>query len=261
MDVVGQVQSVWRYPVKSMRGERLESAFVGFSGVYGDRVYAFRNSAAPAGFPYLTGRELEQMLLYQPKFRHPDKSRCPPNLAEAQHLAPGLTPIYAEPAELVVDIETPAGEVLAIDSPALRDRLRAASAAAEELTLLRSDRALTDCRPVSLISAQMVAALGGEVGEELDQRRFRANIYAVFRSAFAEDAFVGKSLSHLRARARSPLQDDHARSRHWAGEPGGAQGGRPVASGQGRCLLRRACRGDHPPGRPNLAAELGPVLS
>ena len=62
MDVVGQVQSVWRYPVKSMRGERLESAFVGFSGVYGDRVYAFRNSAAPAGFPYLTGRELEQML-------------------------------------------------------------------------------------------------------------------------------------------------------------------------------------------------------
>ena len=194
MDVVGQVQSVWRYPVKSMRGERLESAFVGFSGVYGDRVYAFRNSAAPAGFPFLTGRELEQMLLYQPKFRHPDKSRCPPNLAEAQHLAPGLTPIYAEPADLVVDVETPAGEVLAIDSPTLRDRLRAASAAAEELTLLRSDRALTDCRPVSLISAQTVAALGGEVGEELDQRRFRANIYAVFGSAFAEDTFVGKSL-------------------------------------------------------------------
>ena len=118
----------------------------------------------------------------------------PSNLAEAQHLAPGLTPIYAEPAELAVDVETPAGEVLAIDSPALRDRLRAASTAAEELTLLRSDRALTDCRPVSLISAQTVAALGGEVGEELDQRRFRANIHAVFGSAFAEDTFVGKSL-------------------------------------------------------------------
>ena len=75
------------------------------------------------------------------------------------------------------------------------------------------------------------------------------------RRQVAQDRREG---GHLRARARSPLQDDHARSRHWAGEPGGAQGGRPVASGQGRRLRRRACRGDHPPGRPNLAAELRP---
>src|SRR5208282_6352628 len=74
MSLVGHVESLWRYPVKSMRGEKLESAFIGFSGVYGDRLYAFQNSAAPAGFPYLTGRELEQMLLHQPRFRHPDKA-------------------------------------------------------------------------------------------------------------------------------------------------------------------------------------------
>jgi len=40
MSVVGRVESVWRYPVKSMRGEQLESAFVSFAGVYGDRLYA-----------------------------------------------------------------------------------------------------------------------------------------------------------------------------------------------------------------------------
>jgi len=68
MSLVGHVESLWRYPVKSMRGEKLESAFIGFSGVYGDRVYAFQNSAAPVGFPYLTGRELEQMLRHQPRF-------------------------------------------------------------------------------------------------------------------------------------------------------------------------------------------------
>ena len=36
MSMVGTVDSLWRYPVKSMRGEELEEAFVGFSGVYGD---------------------------------------------------------------------------------------------------------------------------------------------------------------------------------------------------------------------------------
>jgi len=47
MSVTGAVESVWRYPVKSMRGEKLESAFVGFAGVYGDRLFAFRNSPKP----------------------------------------------------------------------------------------------------------------------------------------------------------------------------------------------------------------------
>ncbi len=32
MNVVGRVESLWRYPVKSMRGQELESAFAGFTG-------------------------------------------------------------------------------------------------------------------------------------------------------------------------------------------------------------------------------------
>lgn len=51
MSVVGSVDSLWRYPVKSMRGEQIEEAFVGFAGVYGDRLFAFRDSANPKGFP------------------------------------------------------------------------------------------------------------------------------------------------------------------------------------------------------------------
>ncbi len=46
MAVVGRVESLWRYPVKSMRGEELPEAFLGFAGVYGDRVYAFRSPGA-----------------------------------------------------------------------------------------------------------------------------------------------------------------------------------------------------------------------
>ena len=54
--VVGHVESLWRYPVKSMRGEALPEAFVSFSGILGDRLYAVHNSAAPKAFPYLTAR-------------------------------------------------------------------------------------------------------------------------------------------------------------------------------------------------------------
>ena len=76
MTVVGRVESLWRYPVKSMRGEEIKQSFLGFSGVYGDRLYAFHDTSAPEGFPFLTGREQERMLLYQPRFRQPGIRRA-----------------------------------------------------------------------------------------------------------------------------------------------------------------------------------------
>ena len=63
MGIIGKVESLWRYPVKSMRGEELSEAFVGFAGVYGDRLFAFRSAGRPSGFPYLTGREEMKMVL------------------------------------------------------------------------------------------------------------------------------------------------------------------------------------------------------
>jgi MOSC domain-containing protein len=40
MSMIGNVESLWRYPVKSMRGQELDTAYLGFAGVYGDRLYA-----------------------------------------------------------------------------------------------------------------------------------------------------------------------------------------------------------------------------
>ena len=196
MKVVGKVESLWRYPVKSMRGEELQEAFVGFPGVYGDRLYAFRSSAAPRGFPYLTGREQEAMLLYRATYRHPERMAKPANLAEAEAIAPGLTPVYADPADRMVDVETPAGELLAIDDPLLISMLRERIRDIHELTLLRSDRAMTDCRPISLFSMQTVRRLSQELEADVDKRRFRANVYVELQSgnAFGEDEFVGRTL-------------------------------------------------------------------
>ncbi len=43
---VGKVKEVWRYPLKSMAGERLSTAVVGARGLWGDRGWALRDEAA-----------------------------------------------------------------------------------------------------------------------------------------------------------------------------------------------------------------------
>jgi len=196
MSVIGKVEGVWRYPVKSMRGEELSEMFAGFAGVYGDRLYAFHSSTSPKGFPYLTAREQRKMLLYRPRFRHPDKAAQPVNLAEAEILGPGVNPVSADEAELMVEVETPNGETLAINDPALIRMLREGVAKTPDLKLVRSERAMTDCRPISLISLQSARKLGEELGAFVDPRRFRANVYLDLdgTGGFEEDRFVGRSL-------------------------------------------------------------------
>jgi len=208
--LVGRVESVWRYPVKSMRGEELPQAFLGFSGMYGDRTHAFRSSAAPAGFPWLTARQQQSMLLFRATYRHPERTLFPVNLAEAEALGSGVTPIYADSFDMALDVETPAGQRFAIDDPGLIPILREGIDGQPNLTLLRSERALTDCRPVSLISLETVRGLGTECGFELDKRRFRANVYVHLESgkAFAKDEFVGRTLQIGRRAVIRVLQRD-----------------------------------------------------
>src|SRR4029077_8297042 len=102
MSFIGKVDSVWRYPVKSMRGEELDEAFAGFSGIYGDRLFAFESSASPKGFPYLTAREQRRLLQYRPRFRYPDKAARPIYLVEGEGM--GAEPLWADPSGLMVDV-------------------------------------------------------------------------------------------------------------------------------------------------------------
>ena len=194
MSIIGKVDSVWRYPVKSMRGEELDEAFSGFSGVYGDRLFAFKSSASPKGFPYLTAREQRRLLQYRPHFRYPEKAARPINLTEAESM--GANPVSADSSELMVDVETPNGKTLGIDDPDLIDMLRTDIDQKHQLTLMRSERALTDCRPVSIFSLQSARQLEEETGVPIDKRRFRANVYVDLASSagFAENDFVGRSL-------------------------------------------------------------------
>ena len=194
MITIGTVESLWRYPVKSMSGEEMKEAFMGFSGFYGDRCHAFKNSAARQGVPYLTATTQTQMLRYRPRFRYPERTITPPNLLAAMSIAPGITPANGDAEDMLLEVVTPSGEVVAIDDPMLIKMLGEGLRGENHLTLARSDRALTDCRPVSLISAQTIRQIEEELGIPLDNRRFRANTYLNLASnkGFAEDELVGR---------------------------------------------------------------------
>ena len=71
MNVVGRVESVWRYPVKSMRGEMLPEAYVSFSGVLGDRLYAVHHCGRAHGISVSDGTGRPDMLRYRPNFAAP----------------------------------------------------------------------------------------------------------------------------------------------------------------------------------------------
>jgi len=194
MSIIGKVDSLWRYPVKSMLGEELDEAFAGFPGIYGDRVFAFRSSANHKGFPYLTARDQRRLLQYRPRFRFPDKAARPVNLIEAE--SKNANPLSADLADFVVDVETPDGETLAIEDPALIELLRVDIDQKHEVTLMQSQRAMTDCRPVSIFSLQSAQQLAEETGAPVDKRRFRANVYVDLATSkgFAENELVGRSI-------------------------------------------------------------------
>ena len=58
---IGHVEALFRYPVKSMRGERLEVTNLGWHGLDGDRRLAFRRMDDRSGFPWLTASKLSDL--------------------------------------------------------------------------------------------------------------------------------------------------------------------------------------------------------
>src|SRR5580704_8054931 len=66
---IGYVDAIFRYPMKSGGGERLEVANLGWHGINGDRRLAFRRIGDCSGFPWLTASQLPDLLLFSPQRR------------------------------------------------------------------------------------------------------------------------------------------------------------------------------------------------
>ena len=192
MENIGTIESVWRYPVKSMRGESVDDVFVAYTGVMGDRLYAVSSSAAPAEFPWHTNREQEEFVLYSARYRDQQATLRPPALEEAYKDA--LNPPYPTAEAFALEVVTPAGEVLDVEDPAFLAHF--STAANGELKLHFTQKNAVDCRPLSLFSMQTLAQLQQETGLDIDKRRFRANFYVDWNKAggFFENELVNRRL-------------------------------------------------------------------
>ena len=189
----GIIESIWRYPVKSMRGEEIDTSFVSFAGVMGDRIFALSSTSSPKEFPWHTAREQEDLVLYQAEFKERG-SNLPPNVHEALGGEVPLNPVYPKPEAFSVKVTNTGPQTFDITDPAFLDSLKDESEG--ELSLHYTQRNMVDCRPITLFSLQTVAQLGEELEMSMDKRRFRSNFYIDWsdKGGFGEDELVGKKI-------------------------------------------------------------------
>jgi uncharacterized protein YcbX len=168
---IGSVEAIFRYPVKSMGGERLDVANLGWHGLDGDRRLALRRIDDRSGFPWLTASELPDLVLFAP------------------HRDDGAS------GDLPTHIRTPDGEAM----PVFSDELAAEVARRHEapVQMMQLNHGIFDEACISVIASDTVLEIGRLAGRSLDVRRFRPNVVVrLLRSVpFQEDEWLGGVLS------------------------------------------------------------------
>jgi MOSC domain-containing protein len=169
---IGQVEAIFRYPVKSMAGERLESANLGWYGLDGDRRLAFRRTDNRSGMPWLTASKLPDLLLFAPQ-RREDGAQ----------------------GDLPTHIRTPDGQAMPVFGEDLANEVGRRYGAPVQMMQLR--HGIFDEACISVIASDTVREIGRLAGRSLDIRRFRANVVVrLLRPApFQEDEWLGGVLS------------------------------------------------------------------
>jgi len=167
---LGRISALFRYPVKSMAGELLDVAMLGWHGIEGDRRFAFRRLAEQSAFPFLTASKLPQLLLYKPF---------------ATNGSAGPLPTH---------VRTPDGNEYELRSDELRKEI--SSQHGTEVELMNLKHGIFDDACISVISLGTVQGVERESGREVDLRRFRPNIVLETKNAepLEEDRWVGRTL-------------------------------------------------------------------
>ena len=169
---LGQIREIVRYPVKSMAGVSTESAMLGWHGLDGDRRFAFRRIRDDGAFPWLTASRLSELVLYQPVGLNNNGGQSLPTHVRT----PSGAPIELRSAELEAEIGERFGS---------------------RVELMHLKHGIFDEAAISVISLATIASIGREAGvEDLDRRRFRANIVLETErsESFLEDEWVGGTL-------------------------------------------------------------------
>jgi len=169
---IGHVEAIFRYAVKSMAGERLEDANLGWYGLEGDRRLAFRRVDDRSGVPWLTASKLPDLLLFAPQRREDG--------------AQGNLPTH---------IRTPDGQEMPVFGEDLANEVGRRYGAPVQMMQLR--HGIFDEACISVIASDTMREIGRLAGRSLDVRRFRPNVVVrlLRSSAFQEDEWLGGVLS------------------------------------------------------------------
>jgi uncharacterized protein len=169
---IGQVEAIFRYPVKSMRGESLEAATLGWHGLDGDRRLAFRRLDERGGFPWLSASKLPDLIAFTPLRRGDGNDEALPT-----------------------HVRTPEGQEMPVFGEALAAEVGRRLGAPVEMMQLR--HGIFDDASISVIATATVREICRRAERSTDIRRFRPNI--VVRSTlarpFEEDQWVGGVLT------------------------------------------------------------------
>jgi len=164
---IGQVEAIFRYPIKSMGGEPLDSAELGWHGIEGDRRLAIRRMEDRSGFPWLTAGKLPQLVLYAPQ-------RLGDSLQE----------------DIPTHVRTPDGRVLPVFSEELAAAIGGQYGASVQMMQMK--HGIFDDATISVISSDTVSEIGRLAGLTPDVRRFRPNVLVrlLQTAPFREDEWV-----------------------------------------------------------------------
>jgi uncharacterized protein YcbX len=156
------VREIWRYPVKSMAGEQVDSCQVVEHGLEGDRRWAFIDGSPNRAGKTLTIRQHEGLMGYRARLSNGG-----------------------------VEILSPKGETQALDDRFVR---RLESESSRSLTLADMAGANFDDSHVLIVNLATVRAFGEESGTHIDPRRFRANLYIDDLAPEEEVSWIGRRI-------------------------------------------------------------------
>jgi uncharacterized protein YcbX len=164
---IGHIREIVRYPVKSMAGTAVESAFLGWHGLAGDRRFAFRRLGERSSFPWLSASRWPELVLHQPF---------------------GVDESSGEP--LPTHVRTPEGTQIELRSSAFEKEIT--NRLGEPVEWMQLKHGIFDDAPVSVINRATIAEIGRQAETELNPRRFRPNILLETGAGepFQEDGWV-----------------------------------------------------------------------
>lgn len=213
--IVGVVREVWCYPVKSMRGERLEAAHLGERGIVGDRVFALRDAEsgkiASAKHPRRWGALLHCVA------RTNASGRVTITLPDGRQLTTGQDNVDAALAEItgravaLIDEVPEQPEIERywpdVEGLALRDTVTSNVIAQGAPT-----GGFFDFAPLHLLTTASLATLAAlHPSGRADRRRFRPNLFIETpgdAAGFVENDWVGRTLvigHEVRLRITTPV--------------------------------------------------------